>query len=138
MEVQFRIQNGKLQAETTKCWMRRAQDQLAVIQYTREKSLKRAKKSEVNFLPDIPEGQTNLSLEEVRTAMISEIRKRKVDWKQIQAMMTQTFSLRRKEIVDDEPPVAEIKARWPALFYERQVKCLSISNKLKKNRLGTD
>ena len=32
------------------------------------------------------------------------------------------FSLRRKEIVEDEPRVGDIKDRWPALFHERQVK----------------
>ncbi|KAK1160991.1 sterile alpha motif domain-containing protein 3-like [Acipenser oxyrinchus oxyrinchus] len=32
-----------------------------------------------------------------------------------------TFSLRRKEIIEDEPLVAEINSRWPVLFTERQV-----------------
>ncbi|XP_056295592.1 uncharacterized protein LOC130209778 [Pseudoliparis swirei] len=37
------------------------------------------------------------------------------------ALMDSTFALRRKEIVDGEPPVSEIEARWPALFSERQI-----------------
>lgn len=85
-----------------------------------QKTLKRAKKSEVNFLPDLPQRQTPYSLDEERTAMVAEMKK-KVDWKKIQAMMSTTFSLRRKEIVEEEPPVADIKAKWPALFSERQV-----------------
>lgn len=49
------------------------------------------------------------------------MKKKKVDWKKIQAMMSTTFSLRRKEIVEEEPPVADIKAKWPTLFSERQI-----------------
>ncbi|XP_059201647.1 uncharacterized protein LOC131981391 [Centropristis striata] len=86
-----------------------------------KRTLKKARKSEVNFMPDFPEGKTKHSLDEERTAMLTEMKKRKVDWKQIQAMMTSTFSLRRKEIVEDEPLVADIKQRWPALFSERQI-----------------
>ncbi|MEQ2292256.1 hypothetical protein AMECASPLE_021190 [Ameca splendens] len=32
------------------------------------------------------------------------------------------FSLRRKEIVEMEPVVAEVKERWPALFTEAEIK----------------
>lgn len=101
-----------------------------------KRTLKRARKSEVNFLPDIPEGKTKHSLDEERTAMLTEMKKRKVDWKQIQAMMTSTFSLRRKEILEDEPPVADIKDKWPALFSERQVKYFSISNVIEEDQIG--
>lgn len=59
--------------------------------------------------------------------MVNKMKKRKIDWQPIQEMMTSTFSLRRKEIVEEETPVADIKARWPALFSERQVKYFSIS-----------
>ncbi|XP_062315936.1 uncharacterized protein LOC134019259 [Osmerus eperlanus] len=83
--------------------------------------LKRARKSEVNFLPDIPEGKTQRSLEEERTEMVTEMKKRKIDWQKIKGLMTSTFSLRRKTIVEDEPPVADVRERWPALFSERQI-----------------
>ncbi|XP_073343585.1 uncharacterized protein [Pagrus major] len=36
-------------------------------------------------------------------------------------MMSNTFPLRRKEIVEDEPLVEQVKDRWPALFVERQI-----------------
>ncbi|KAM9852577.1 LOW QUALITY PROTEIN: triple functional domain protein-like [Aulostomus maculatus] len=39
----------------------------------------------------------------------------------IASKMDQTFSLRRREIVEDGPPVKILKERWPALFTERQV-----------------
>jgi hypothetical protein len=54
--------------------------------------------------------------------MVTEMKKRKIDWQQIKEMMTSTFPLQRKQIVEDEPPVADVRARWPALFSERQVK----------------
>lgn len=37
-----------------------------------------------------------------RSAMISEMKKRNVDWRQINEMMSDTFPLQRKEIVQDE------------------------------------
>ncbi|XP_072563171.1 sterile alpha motif domain-containing protein 3-like [Paramormyrops kingsleyae] len=88
---------------------------------TGSKKLKRAKKSEVNFLPGFPEGKTQHDLDIERSVLVSEMKKRKVDWRQIDEMMFNTFSLRRKEIVEDEPLVAQVKERWPALFSERQV-----------------
>ncbi|XP_057702201.1 uncharacterized protein LOC130921875 [Corythoichthys intestinalis] len=83
------------------------------------KRLKRAKKSEVNFVPDFAEGKTESNLEMDRSAMAIEMTKRKVDRQQTDDMMNNTFPLRRKEIV--EPLVAEVKERWPALFSERQI-----------------
>ncbi|XP_041851074.1 uncharacterized protein LOC121646244 [Melanotaenia boesemani] len=56
-----------------------------------------------------------------RSAMANEMKKRKIDWKQIGDMMKKTFPLRRKEIVVEEPLVAEVKERWPALFSEQQI-----------------
>ncbi len=35
--------------------------------------------------------------------------------------MQRTFALRREEIVNLAPPVAELKDRWPAVFCEAQV-----------------
>lgn len=49
------------------------------------------------------------------------MKKKKRDGKMMDALMDSTFALRRKEIVDGEPPVSEIEDRWPALFSERQV-----------------
>ncbi|KAL0962624.1 hypothetical protein UPYG_G00342930 [Umbra pygmaea] len=35
--------------------------------------------------------------------------------------MQRTFALRREEIVNSAPPIAELKDRWPALFCEGQL-----------------
>uniref|UniRef100_A0A8D0CTD9 Sterile alpha motif domain containing 3 n=1 Tax=Sander lucioperca TaxID=283035 RepID=A0A8D0CTD9_SANLU len=73
------------------------------------KSLKRPKRFEVNYLPDLPEGQNEDRLEVERNGTV------------IASKMDQTFPLRRREIVEAEPPVKTLKERWPALFTERQV-----------------
>ncbi|KAL6488452.1 hypothetical protein MHYP_G00021930 [Metynnis hypsauchen] len=86
-----------------------------------KQKLKKAKKAEVSFLPDIPEGKTQNVLEEERAAIVAEMKKKKVDWKKVTDMMASTFSLRRKEIVEQQPLVAEVKAKWPALFTDKQI-----------------
>ncbi|KAL7868610.1 hypothetical protein SRHO_G00099940 [Serrasalmus rhombeus] len=86
-----------------------------------KQKLKKAKKAEVSFLPDIPEGKTQNVLEEERAAIVAEMKKKRVDWKKVTDMMASTFSLRRKEIVEQPPLGAEVKARWPALFTDEQI-----------------
>lgn len=93
-----------------------------------KQKLKRAKKSEVNFLPDFPEGRTKDVLEQERLQIIAEMKKKKADVKKIEEMMASTFSLRRKQIVEEEPPVSEVKIKWPALFTEQQVSVFSQSS----------
>lgn len=90
-----------------------------------KQKLKKAKKAEVNFLPDFPEGRTQDVLEEERLAIMREMAKKKADMKKVNEMMVSTFSLRRKEIVEQEPTVAEVKTKWPALFTEQQVRVSS-------------
>lgn len=85
------------------------------------RKMKKAKRSEINFLPDIPQGQTLNSLEDERITLIEEMQKKNRDWKVVDVLMGSTFALRRKEIVDGEPPVSEVADRWPALLSERQV-----------------
>lgn len=41
-------------------------------------------------------------------------------------MMDQTFPLRRREIVTQEPDVQSMVEQWPALFTERQVSYLFV------------
>ncbi|KAL7868757.1 hypothetical protein SRHO_G00101410 [Serrasalmus rhombeus] len=80
-----------------------------------KQKLKKAKKAEVSFLPDIPEGKTQNVLEEERAAIVAEMKKKRVDWKKVTDMMASTFSLRRKEIVEQQPLVAEIEAEFARL-----------------------
>uniref|UniRef100_A0A3B4WHJ5 Uncharacterized protein n=1 Tax=Seriola lalandi dorsalis TaxID=1841481 RepID=A0A3B4WHJ5_SERLL len=56
------------------------------------KSLTRPRRSETNFFPDFPQGQDASTLEF-----------------QVNQLMNQTFSLRHKEIVEEQPSVKQIK-----------------------------
>lgn len=85
------------------------------------KGLKRPKRYEVNYLPDIPEGQSEDSLEAARKLLVEEMKKRNPSGTVIASKMDQTFPMRRREIVEAGPPVKTLKERWPALFTERQV-----------------
>ncbi|KAG7459050.1 hypothetical protein MATL_G00227090 [Megalops atlanticus] len=55
--------------------------------------------------------------------MRMELEKRSPNILFVNATMDRTFSLHRKEIVEQEPPVNLVKYRWPALFMEYQVYC---------------
>ncbi|XP_063042899.1 uncharacterized protein LOC134437337 [Engraulis encrasicolus] len=81
----------------------------------------KAMRSEVNFLPEHPQNRTMEMLEQDRNDLQSEMKKKNVDWKKVDALMDSTFSLRRKEVIREEPLVKDLKTRWPALFTERQI-----------------
>lgn len=82
-------------------------------------SLKRPRRSQHNFLPDHPVGLDEEKLEKERSLMEEEVKKRNLSF--LNAKMETTFSLRRKEIVQDQPLVSTIKQRWPGLFFEDEV-----------------
>ncbi|XP_057211531.1 uncharacterized protein LOC130567450 isoform X4 [Triplophysa rosa] len=67
------------------------------------------------------QGKSFDSLEVDRCALENEMKKKKVAWKQVDALMDNTFSLRRKEVISEVPLVKDVKKRWPALFTQRQV-----------------
>lgn len=89
-------------------------------------TLKKPKRAELNFLPDYPIGLNEDALEAERTWLEEELRKKDVNISQVNAKMDLTFSLRRREVVSDQPPVSTIKRRWPALFLEQQVSLADI------------
>ncbi|XP_034093448.1 uncharacterized protein LOC117560625 isoform X2 [Gymnodraco acuticeps] len=60
-------------------------------------------------------------MEEKRQHMEMEMPKKDPDHQFIEALMTDTFSQLRREIVGDQPLITELKSRWPALFSERQI-----------------
>ncbi|XP_039528737.1 uncharacterized protein LOC120479933 isoform X1 [Pimephales promelas] len=61
-------------------------------------------------------------MEEKRRMMEVEVLKKDLDHQQIDNLMSDTFSKRRKEIVGDQPLIGDVMARWPAMFCERQVR----------------
>ncbi|KAL6488716.1 hypothetical protein MHYP_G00024570 [Metynnis hypsauchen] len=53
--------------------------------------------------------------------LVDEMKKKNPDGTLINQKMDVTLSLRRKEVVQDKPPVIQMLQRWPALFVENQV-----------------
>lgn len=90
-------------------------------------SLKKPRRSEVNFLPDNPSGLSDESLEKEREAIKAEMEKKSPSMNFVSSGMERTFSLRRKEVVEEEPQIGLIRERWPALFLEHQVSVSFVS-----------
>ncbi|CAL9682047.1 unnamed protein product [Knipowitschia caucasica] len=86
---------------------------------TAAKNVKKPKKAEVNYLPPHPQGETSASLEKERQDLLLEVTKK--DSHTIPKKMACTFSLRRQEILSNEPAVKDIMERWPALFNPQQL-----------------
>ncbi|CAL8358741.1 unnamed protein product [Merluccius merluccius] len=84
-------------------------------QQTPASNIKKPRKGDVNFCPNIPNGETRDSLEVERVALLTEVKKKKKDEAMIKEKMQRTFSLRRQEILQ-EPRIPEFLKKWPALF----------------------
>ncbi len=78
-------------------------------------AIKKPRHSEVNYCPPHPTGESDESLENLRVALLSEVKKNN-NREVIRMKMEKTFSHRRYEVVRDTPMVQDFKARWPALF----------------------
>ncbi|XP_023128876.1 uncharacterized protein LOC111570377 [Amphiprion ocellaris] len=84
------------------------------------KNVKKPRKSEVNYLPPHPVGETDSSLENVRLELIA-MSKIQDNGQMINDMMSRTYSCRRREVVGQSVQIAEFKERWPALFDPLQI-----------------
>ena len=74
----------------------------------RKKVKKKPGRSETNVTPNIPQGKDR-SLEKDRKKMVQEMRKASLNLAYIDDAMNATYALRRQEIVEEEPPVAEMR-----------------------------
>ena len=121
--------NYKIENYRAKMRMRHSLPELSVNTLKRKsaadkapaKKVKKAKKSETNYLPPHPEGETDESLEMERVELLLESKK-KDNKKVISEKMAKTFSLRRKDVILKKPKVIDFQSRWPALFEPSQVK----------------
>ena len=95
------------------------------------KPLKRPKRSEVNYLPDLPVGEDEASLTIHKEALKHLWSKRTKDRTLIKAKMALSFALRRREIVLQPTMVQSIKESWPALFDLTEVCILKFRSNLK-------
>lgn len=57
-----------------------------------------------------------------RVLLVEASKKVRLDHSFIREKMDLIFSLRRREVVEEQPMVMEIQERWPALFFEEQVR----------------
>lgn len=91
-------------------------------------NIKKPRKAEVNFCPNIPRGETRGSLKVERVALLTEVKKKKKDEAVIKEKMQDTFSYQRQEVLQ-EPTIPEFQNRWPALFDVSEVsvklKCIN-------------
>lgn len=84
-------------------------------------NIKRARRAEVNFLPNFPRGENQATLENMRLEIIKEVEKTEKNLVWIDKLMQTTFALRRQDIVKSELPVRDLLNSWPALRMESQV-----------------
>ncbi|XP_035256789.1 uncharacterized protein LOC118218310 isoform X3 [Anguilla anguilla] len=82
--------------------------------------VKKLRRAEVNYCPNYPSGETTETLEQMRVLLLAEVNKRHNE-ENVKKMMDKTFALRRWEILQDCPMVADFKLRWPALFQVNEV-----------------
>lgn len=87
-------------------------------------NIKRASRAEVNYLPNFPRGEDQVSLEDMRVQIKNEVEKTEPNKIMIEKLMQTTFPLRRHEIVQDNPMVKNFLENWPALLFDSQVSVL--------------
>ncbi|XP_051258074.1 uncharacterized protein LOC127364511 [Dicentrarchus labrax] len=77
--------------------------------------IKKPRRSEVNYCPPYPTGESEKSLESVRMELLSDVKK-KNNREAVRMKMEKTFAYRRQEVVRDTPMIRDFQTRWPALF----------------------
>ncbi|KAK7891446.1 hypothetical protein WMY93_023409 [Mugilogobius chulae] len=92
------------------------------------KNVKRPRRGEANHIPDLPTGETQEKLENERLSLLTDVMKRD-NRAVIKDKMAKTFSLRRREIVEKELGVEELRERWPALFTVDETRFLASLDK---------
>lgn len=83
-------------------------------------AIKRPRRSEVNYCPPFPTGESEESLESVRVALLLDV-KRRNNREVVRMKMEKTFAYRRHEVVRDTPMIEDFQARWPGLFEVSEV-----------------
>lgn len=126
ISLKFKMGNYRQKLRDAGCQELKVNSERRGLGETRGKrnKVKKPRRCETNFLPDLPQGKDRESLEKEREQLAVEMMKRTPDITFVDAAMSSTYSLRRQEVVEEEPPVSQMKIRWPAIFTERQVNCV--------------
>ncbi|XP_062416872.1 uncharacterized protein LOC119214549 [Pungitius pungitius] len=108
--IKFKMGNYRQKLKAVSCREMEVNSEKRGAGDTRGKrnKVKKPRRSETNFLPDLPQGRDSRSLEEDREKMVQEMRKTTPNLAYIDNAMNATYALRRQEIVEEEPPVAEM------------------------------
>ena len=85
------------------------------------KCIKKARRGEVNFLPDYPALEDNVSLGIHQQWIAAEMEKGRPNEGEISRRMAKTFAMRREEILN-EPALGTFLERWPAISMPSQVR----------------
>lgn len=91
-------------------------------------AIKKPKRGEANYLPNIPVGHDAASLEDMRKLLEEENQKVTKDMNYVHSAMASTFAVRRQEIVTQMPRVASVVSRWPMLFDPSEVISVLLRN----------
>lgn len=83
------------------------------------RQVKKPKKSEVNYLPALPPGETVFTLEALRERLV-ELHQRGASEQVINDLMSRTYGYRRQEVVTGSNK-AELMERWPVLLTPAQI-----------------
>lgn len=74
--------------------------------------IKKPCRAEVNYCPSYPSGETPESLERVRVALLSEVKKKDND---------PDLCFKKTRGCSGITPIADFRTRWPALFRTKEV-----------------
>lgn len=81
-------------------------------------------RSEVNYSPPHPIGESDTSLERPRVELLGDVTR--TNREVIRRKMKETFSSRRWEVISEEPVVHDFKTGWPAFFHMSEV-CVTLA-----------
>ncbi|TRZ04082.1 hypothetical protein DNTS_011833 [Danionella cerebrum] len=84
-------------------------------------NIKKARRAEINYLPNFPKGEDATTLENVRLQLMQEVERSEKNLLLIDKLMQMTFALRRLEIVKENPMIGDFLNRWPALRIDSQI-----------------
>jgi len=84
-------------------------------------SIKKPRRGESNYLPNLPGGEDSSSQQDAQTVMKEECKKVRPDTRLLHSLMAKTFASRRQLIIKEMPPIAQVKENWPALFFPAEV-----------------